>query len=112
MTQKNSIPSNFAFKEVKEQFKLWRRTRKNPHPIPAKLLKAAAGLTADYTVRQISEELIIDYDDLKQACTKTKKVKKKSPLANFIELDFGQPTVASQCTIEMQDDAGAARLAQ
>jgi hypothetical protein len=107
MTQKNSIPSKSSLKEVKEQFKLWRRTRKNPHPIPAELLKAAAGLTADYSVRQISEELIIDYDDLKQACTKTKKVKKKSPPANFIELDFGHPIAVSECTIEMQDVLGA-----
>ena len=78
MTQKNHPTPTHTLSEVKEQFKNWRRTRKKPWPIPAKLLKAAVSLTANYTIRQISEELIIDYDDLKQVCTNRKKVRKKA----------------------------------
>jgi len=103
MTQKNHPTTNHTLSQVKEQFKNWRRTRKNPWPIPAKLLKSAVSLTANYTVRQISEELIIDYDDLKQACTKTKKVRKKVPAPTFIELDIEQPAAAPECIVEMEN---------
>jgi len=107
MTQKNHPTTNHTLSQVNEQFKNWRRTRKNPWPIPEKLLKSAVSLTANYTVRQISEELIIDYDDLKQACTKTKKVRKKVPAPTFIELDIEQPAAAPECIVEMENILGA-----
>lgn len=107
MAQKTHPTPKHTLSEVKEQFKNWRRTRKNPLPIPAKLLKAAISLTANYTVRQLSEELIIDYGDLKQACKKTKKVGKKVPPTTFIELDFQQPATKSECIVEMENILGA-----
>ncbi len=107
MAQKNHPTPTHTLNEVKEQFKNWRRTRKNPWPIPAKLLKAAVSLTANYTVRQISEELIVDYDDLKEACKKPKKVGKKAPAATFIELDFQQAANESECVVEMENILGA-----
>ena len=107
MTQKNHPKPTHTLNEVKGQFKNWRRTRKNPWPIPEELLAAAVSLTANYTVKQISEELIIDYDDLKRACTKRKKIRKKVPSPTFVELDFVQPAVALECIVEMEDMPGA-----
>ena len=107
MTQRNYPEPTHTLSEVKDQFKNWRRTRKNPRPIPEKLLEVAVSLTANYTVKQISEELIIDYGDLKRACTQRKKIRKKVTPPTFIELDFGQPAVALECIVEMEDMLGA-----
>ncbi len=93
--------------EVKEQFKIWRKTRNSPRPIPEKLWNAAVSLSANHTVSQIAEELIIDHDDLKKACVKKKKLRKKAPPPTFIELDVEQPAAVSECIVEMQDILGA-----
>ena len=93
--------------EVKEQFKIWRKTRNSPRPIPEKLWNAAVSLSANHTVSQIAEELIIDHDDLKKACAKKKKLRKKAPPPTFIELDVEQPPAVSECIVEMQDILGA-----
>ena len=52
--------------EVKVQFKIWRRTRKSPRPIPEKLWAAAVGLTAKHSISQVSKELVLDYSALKK----------------------------------------------
>jgi hypothetical protein len=52
--------------EVKEQFKIWRRTRKGLRPIPKKLWAAAVSLTTQHSISQISKELVLDYSALKK----------------------------------------------
>jgi hypothetical protein len=94
--------------EVKEQFKIWRRTRKSPQPIPEQLWQAAVSLTATHSISQISKELVLDYSDLK----KRVPLKKKSPAdktraPGFIELNLEPPAAVSECMVEMQDSLGA-----
>jgi DNA-directed RNA polymerase specialized sigma54-like protein len=98
---------NPSLSEVKEQFKIWRKTRKSPWPIPEKLWQAAVKLSANHSVSQIAEELVVDYKDLKKACTNRKKVRKKPPPPTFIELDLEPPAAMSECIVEMQDIHGA-----
>ena len=94
-------PKNYAtplpgLSEVKEQLKIWRRTRRSPRPIPDELWEAAVSLTAKYSISQISKELVLDYSALK-SCVSTKKkntAAKMSP-AGFIELNLeSQPAVS------------------
>ena len=94
--------------EVKEQFKIWRRTRKTHRPIPEKLWQAAVSLTATHSVSQISKELVLDYTALKNRVAIKKKnrgAKKSSP--GFIELNLEPPAAVSECMVEMQDRLGA-----
>ena len=107
MAPKNYPTPIPSLSEVKEQFKIWRKTRNSPRPIPGKLWNAAVNLSANHTVSQIAEELIIGHDDLKKACAKKKKLRKKAPPPTFIELDFDQPPAVSECIVEMQDILGA-----
>ena len=97
-----------AISEVKEQFKIWRRTRKSPRPIPEKLWAAAVGLTAKHSISQISKELVLDYTALKKRVPIKKKdsAAKMSP-PGFIELNLEPPAAASECIVEMQDILGS-----
>ena len=94
--------------EVKKQFKIWRRTRKSPRPIPEKLWTAAISLSANHSISQISKELVVDYSRLKKRVLAKKKTKsaKMSP-SGFIELNLEPPAAISECIVEMQDIVGA-----
>lgn len=107
MTPKTLPRPSLTLSEVKEQFKAWRRTRKSPHPIPSRLLKAARSLSRIYSTRRISEELLIDYEELKKKPPLKKKDRKKSPPATFIELGYAPPPALSECVVEMEDGSGA-----
>ena len=94
--------------EVKEQFKIWRRTRKRPRPIPEELWQAAVSLTATHSISQISKELVLDYTSLKSRVPIKKKnqaAKKSSP--GFIDVNLEPPAAISECIVEMQDIGGA-----
>ena len=108
MTQKKHPVARQSLSEVKEQFKIWRRTRKNPRPIPEKLWQAAVSLTANHSIRQISKELVVDHSALKKRVPLKKKntAAKMSP-AGFIELNLEPPAAVSECIVEMQDNLGA-----
>ena len=94
--------------EVKEQFKIWRRTRKSPRPIPAQLWAAAVSLTAKHSISQISKELVLDYSTLKKraAIKNTDSPASMNP-PGFIEVNLEPPAAVSECIVEMQDILGS-----
>ena len=108
MESKNYPTPRPAISEVKEQFKIWRRTRKSPRPIPEKLWAAAVSLTAKHSISQISKELVLDYTALKKRVA----IKNKDGAASmnppgFIEVNLEPPAAVSECIVEMQDIVGA-----
>ena len=108
MESKNYSTPRPAISEVKEQIKTWRKTRKNPRPIPDKLWVAAVSLTANHSISQISKDLALDYSALKKRVL----IKKKDSTArmnppDFIELNLEPPAAVSECVVEMQDILGA-----
>jgi hypothetical protein len=108
MAPKNYSTPRPSLSEVKEQFKIWRRTRKTPRPIPEDLWESAVSLTAKHSISQISKELVLDYSALKKRVPIKKKntVAKMNPPA-FIELNLEPPAAGSECIVEMQDILGA-----
>ena len=107
MASKNYPTPRPSLSEVKEQFKIWRRTRKSPRPIPEKLWQAAVSLTATHSISQISKELVLDYSALKKRVPiKKKSTAKKTSMPNFIELNLEPPAAESVCMVEMQDTLG------
>ena len=108
MESKNYSTPRPAISEVKEQFKIWRKTRKSPRPIPEKLWAAAVSLTGKHSISKISKELVVDYSALKKRVPIKKKdsAAKMSP-PGFIELNLEPPAAASECIVEMQDILGA-----
>jgi len=94
--------------QVKEQFKIWRRTRKSPRPIPEKLWAAAVRLTANHSISQISKELVVDYTALKKRVfIKNKDTAAKMSPSGFIEVNLEPQAAVSECIVEMQDILGA-----
>ena len=108
MAPKNYSPPIPSLSEVKEQFKVWRKTRKSPRPIPKKLWAAAVSLTAKHSLSQISKELALDHSALKKraAVKRNAGAASMSP-ADFIEVNLQPPQAVSECIVEMQDIAGA-----
>ena len=110
MASKNYSTPGPSLSEVKEQFKIWRRTRKSPRPIPDKLWQAAVGLTATHSISKISKELVLDYSALKKRVPIKKKStanKTKTSAPSFIELNLEPPATVSECMVEMQNTLGA-----
>ena len=108
MAPKNYSPPIPSLSEVKEQFKVWRKTRKSPRPIPKKLWAAAVSLSSKYSISQISKELVLDYTTLKnRAAIKGKDSAASMGPADFIEVNLEPPAVVAECIVEMQDIAGA-----
>ncbi len=108
MAAKNySIPRP-SLNEVKERFKIWRRTRNSPRPIPEQLWQAAVSLTAKHSISQISKELVLDYSALKKrVSTKKKNTATKMSPPGFIELNLEPPAAVSECIVEMKNELGA-----
>jgi hypothetical protein len=108
MKQKKHAVASQTLSHVKEQFKIWRKTRKSPRPIPKKLWAAAVSLTAKHSISQISKELVLDYTTLKKRAAIKEKhnAASKSP-ADFIEINLEPPAAVAECIVEMQDIAGA-----
>jgi hypothetical protein len=108
MEPKNYSTPCPSLSEVKEQFKIWRRTRKSSRPIPKKLWAAAVSLTAKHSISQISKALVVDYSALKKrAAVKKKDSAASISPARFIELNLEPPVAVSECIVEMQDILGA-----
>ena len=108
MASKNYSTPRPSLSEVKEQFKIWRRTRKSPRPIPDKLWQAAVSLTASHSISQISKELVLDYSTLKKRVPiKKKSTANKTSAPSFIELNLEPPAAVSECMVEMQNTLGA-----
>src|SRR5210317_138000 len=108
MEPKNCPTPCPTISEVKEQFKIWRKTRKSPRPIPEKLWAAAVSLTANHCLSQISKELVVDYTALKKRVPiKNKDSAVKMNSSGFIEVNLEPPAAVSECIVEMQDIGGA-----
>ena len=108
MASKNYPTPRPSLSEVKKQFKIWRRTRKSPRPIPDKLWQAAVSLTATHSISQISKELVLDYNALKRRVSAKKKNTATSISSpGFVELNLEPPVAVSECIVEMQDNLGA-----
>jgi hypothetical protein len=108
---RESQPENLepTLEEVHNQFETWRQTRQKRTPIPEGLWEAAAGLSKNYTILQISKALRLNYTDLKHRvlAQDAHGIVKAEKTPTFIELDFKQPNSLPQCVIKMQKPNGS-----
>jgi len=95
-----------TLEEVQEQFKNWRRRRKNRRAqIPAALWEAAASLSGQHSVHEISKSLHLNHTALKDRIADEAQPQEPA----FVELDMiPSPVAAGECIIELEK--GNARM--
>ena len=101
-----------ALEEVKQQFKIWRKTKTGRERIPASLWQAAAKVfeIGDHSLHRISRTLHLNQTALKQYVQQqfpgAIKVKHEAP-PSFIALELDSSLPVSECVIEMEDTTGS-----
>jgi len=101
-----------ALEEVKQQFKIWRKTKTGRERIPASLWQAAAEVfeIGDHSLHRISKTLHLNQTALKkymqQQLPRAIKVKPEGT-PSFIAFELDSPLSVSECVIEMENTTGA-----
>ncbi len=113
MSSTPTVTSASALEEVKQQFKIWRKTKTNSRErIPASLWQAAAEVfeIGDHSLHRISKTLHLNQTALKkymqQQLPRAIKVKSEET-PSFIAFELDSPLSVSECVIEMEDTTGA-----
>ena len=102
-----------ALEEVKQQFKIWRKTKTaGRERIPASLWQAAAEVfeIGDHSLHTISKTLHLNQTALKKYVQQQfpRAIKVKPEVTpSFIALELESPLLVSECVIEMEDTTGA-----
>ena len=93
--------------DVREQFETWRKNRRKKKRIPPRLWKAAASLSEDYPLSQISTTLRINYSDLRRHVMVNQSPGSSQPECTFFEMDVNRGTGSTHYTIEVEDRFGS-----
>lgn len=90
-----------TLEEVQKEFENWRRRRKNRRAqIPSTLWEAAASLSGQYSVHEISKRLHLNHTALMDRIA-GEAIKPQVPA--FVELDMiSSRTAAGECIIEIE----------
>ena len=110
MEQISQPESPLTLEQVRDQFEVWRQSRKKRSAIPAVLWQAAIHLCQDHTISKVSGTLRLNYAVLKQRVQAYGLTHHREPsiaVPSFIELDMGSAKSVSECIVEMTDQKGA-----
>ena len=108
MKRQTNPTDKTSLKAVKQQIQHWRKTRTRLRPIPEEIWQAAAGLTQNYSMSRIAQELGLNYTVLK------KRVKSRNSqnlpvvreVPGFAELGLGKPVPGYGGEIELEAKNG------
>lgn len=97
-----------SLEELSERIEIWRKTRKHRRPMPEPLWQAAASLSHQLSIQQVSKTLGLNYGALKKRVYPQGRPAQKPSSATFIEMGFEHQSVATdECIVEMHDGGGA-----
>jgi hypothetical protein len=103
-------PTRPTLEIVRKQLETWRKRRPRRRPIPESLWQAAVGLCREHSICEVSQALRLNYSRLKHRVPGARgrsPAVEGSPDLNFVKLDLGSPTTASECWVEMEASNGA-----
>ena len=96
---------------VRQRFEQWRRTCKKRSRIPGPLWAAAVKVAAKFGVHRTARALPVEYYSLKKRVEQhsggAKRATEPGSMATFVELPPPIPVEACDCTVELEDAAGA-----
>lgn len=96
--------------EICNRFEKWRKKkRRHSEKIPDSLWRAAVGLCSNHSILGVSRALRLNYNDLKHRVQGTEKIGAPSSgcCSEFVEVDFGQSMLCSECVVELERPNGA-----
>lgn len=91
----------------RNRFRAWRRTRKVGTRIPDRLWALAVRLAAVHGLCRTASVLGLDYYSLKKRMNSTDSSKRPPTSPAFVELSPPSLATTGECTIELEDEAGA-----
>lgn len=101
--KRREVPARLS--QLEQRFAQWRKSRTPGERIPNPLWKLAAKLAKEYGLGQTATVLKLDYYSLKRHVDQQPADTTSS--ATFIELPAAPVGDTSECTIELEDGAGA-----
>lgn len=98
-----------TLEEVRDKFQHWRNNKQGLRRIPDALWQAAVELCKDHSILGVSRALRLNYTELKHRVQETEKIAAPSSDygAEFVEIDFGQSMLSSECVVELETPNGA-----
>jgi hypothetical protein len=98
-----------TLEEVRDKFQHWRNNKQGLRRIPDVLWQAAVELCKDRSILGVSRALRLNYTDLKHRVQGTEKIAPSSSgySSEFVEVDFGQLMLSSECVVELETPNGA-----
>jgi hypothetical protein len=109
MPRKKNIEVPVPLERTRRRFEQWRRTRKARTRIPDSLWDAAVRMANQYGIWQTSKALRVAYYALKERVEKEANATslRNGNQSKFIELPVASGIDTPQCTVELEDGAGA-----
>jgi hypothetical protein len=107
--QTHDLPA--PLEAVRRRFGHWRRTHKARSRIPSSLWTAAAKMAGVYGLHRTARALAVEYYSLKKRVEEYSAAAgvrhEHGPAATFVELPPPVPAGECDCTLELEDAAGA-----
>ena len=98
-----------TLEEVRDKFQLWRNNKQGRRRIPDALWQSAVELCKDHSLLNVSRTLRLNYTALKHRVQSTQKIAAPSSgyCSEFVEVDFEQSMLCSECIVELETPNGA-----
>lgn len=106
MSHPTSVATTITLETVKQEFTLWRASRKHRSRIPEKLWEAAASLSGQYSVHYISKSLGLNHSALRDRVAALSLDANKKIQTCFFELPRPQSAPTVECLVEMENSHG------
>lgn len=109
MPRKKNVEIPVPLERTRQRFEQWRRTRKARTRIPESLWDAAVRMANRYGICRTSKVLRVAYYALKERVEKEANatLSLNGNQAKFIELPVASGVDIPECTLELEDTAGA-----
>ena len=109
MPRKKNVEVPVPLEQTRQRFEQWRRKRKARTRIPEPLWDAAVRMANRYGIWQTSKALRVAYYALKERVEKEANATSlpNGSQSKFIELPVASGADTPQCTVELEDGAGA-----
>ena len=98
-----------SLETVKRRIQCWRTAKRGRRAMPEELWQVAAGLTRQYSVNRVAQELRLNYTALKNRVSRQQRqtLPARVQEAEFVELKAGELGIEYGCEVELEKACGS-----